>query len=234
MLSHIKAEVLERLRDQGYEISGEAVKAGNQNRYIAILLSYESLYPRDQALRPELLIEISARSPILAPVVCGYDTIVNEMLGRAQRTGVIACLDIRETIAGKNAALLRRWSARLRSAERVYEAGNVRDEDIVRHIYDLGRIFEKFPQELSDGEAAPLARQLLVQDAEEFGGQDPGFKEAPIERALDALHNLKESGQAKIWYERFTTAMVYGSIPTFEESMSQILKFSLAWTSVRV
>jgi hypothetical protein len=65
-------------------------------------------YPPDQALRSELLIEISARSPILAPMVCGYDTIVNEILGRAERTGVIACLDIRETIAGKNAALLRR------------------------------------------------------------------------------------------------------------------------------
>lgn len=72
MLSHIKAEVLERLRNQGYEISGEAVKAGNQNRYISILLSYESLYPRDQALRPELLIEISARSPILAPQERGF------------------------------------------------------------------------------------------------------------------------------------------------------------------
>ena len=55
MLSHIKAEVIERLWKQGYDISGEAVKAGNQNRYIAILLSYESLYPRDQALRPESL-----------------------------------------------------------------------------------------------------------------------------------------------------------------------------------
>jgi len=233
MLSHIEAEVLERLRKQGYDIPDEAVKAGSQNRYTAILLAYESLYPPDQALRPELLIEISARSPVLAPVDCGYDTIVNEILGRAQRTGVIACLDIRETIAGKNAALLRRWSARLRGADRVFESGNVRDEDIVRHIYDLGRIFEKFPQELSDGEAGRLARQLLLQDAVEFGGQDPGFKEAPIERALDALRDLKDSREAKIWYERFTTAMVYGSIPTFDESMGRILKFADAWMSVR-
>jgi Nucleotidyl transferase AbiEii toxin, Type IV TA system len=234
MLSHVKAEVLERLRKQGYDIPDETARAGNQNRYIAILLSYESLYPPDQALRPELLIEISARTPILAPVVCGYDTIVNEMLGRAQRTGVIACLDIRETIAGKNAALLRRWSARLRGADRVFESGNVRDEDIVRHIYDLGRIFEKFPQELTDGEAGRLARQLLLQDAEEFGGQDPGFREAPIERALDALHSLKNSREAEIWYERFTTAMVYGPIPTYEESIGRILKFADVWMSVRV
>ncbi len=233
MLSHIKAEVIERLRKQGYDISCEAVKAGNQNRYIAILLSYESLYPRDQALRPELLIEISARSPILAPVICGYDTIINEMLGRTQRTGVIACLDILETIAGKNAALLGRWSARLRGADRVFESGNVRDEDIVRHIYDLGRIFEKFPQELTDGEAGQLARQLLLKDAVEFGGQDPGFKQAPIERALDALRDLKDNGEAKIWYERFTRAMVYGPIPTFEESIGRILKFADAWASAR-
>ena len=60
LLSHVKAEVLDRLRQQGYDIPDEIVKAGNENRYIAILLSYESLYPPDQALRPELLIEISA------------------------------------------------------------------------------------------------------------------------------------------------------------------------------
>ncbi|EQD76536.1 protein containing DUF1814 [mine drainage metagenome] len=121
LLSHVKTEVLDRLRQQGYDIPDETVKAGNENRYIAILLSYESLYPPDQALRPELLIEISARSPILTPVECGYDTIVNELLGRAERSGSIAYLDIRETIAGKNAALLRRWSARLRGAGRVFE-----------------------------------------------------------------------------------------------------------------
>jgi hypothetical protein len=112
--------------------------------------------------------------------------------------------------------------------------GERSDEDIVRHIYDLGRIFEKFPQELTDGEAGRLARQLLLQDAEEFGGQDPGFREAPIERALDALHSLKSSREAKIWYERFTTAMVYGPIPTYEESIGRILKFADVWMSVRV
>src|SRR5260370_34518285 len=139
------------------------------------------------------------------------------MLGRAERTGTIACLNIRETLDGKNAALLRRWSAGLRGAGRVFESGSVRDEDIVRHIYDLGRIFEQFPQELIDGEAGRLARQLLLEDAEEFGGQDPGFKEAPIDRALEALHDLKDSSEAEIWYERFATAMVYGSIPDFHE-----------------
>ncbi len=104
LLRHVKAEVLARLRQQGYDIPDKTVKAGNENRYIAILLSYQSLYPPDQALRPELLIEINVRSPILTPVECGDDTIVNELLGRAERSGSIACLDIRETIAGKNAA----------------------------------------------------------------------------------------------------------------------------------
>ena len=87
---------------------------------------------------------------------------------------------------------------------------------------------------MSDGEAGQLARQLLLQDAEEFGDQDPGFKEAPIERALDALRDLKDNGEAKIWYGRFTIAMVYGSIPTFEESIGRILKFDDAWTSARI
>lgn len=67
LLSHAKAEVLNRLREQGYEIPPESIKAGNENRYIAVPLTYESLYPLDQALRPQLLIEISARTPILPP-----------------------------------------------------------------------------------------------------------------------------------------------------------------------
>jgi hypothetical protein len=49
-------------------------------------------------------------------------------------------------------------------------------KDIVRHIYDLGCIFQRFPQELTDREAGRLARQMLLQDAEEFGGQDPGVQ----------------------------------------------------------
>jgi hypothetical protein len=231
LLSHVKAAIVERLRKLGYDVPDGAVKAGNQNRYIAILLTYESLYPPDQALRPELLIEINARPPLLPPVTCGYDTIVNEMIGRADRGTTITCLDIRETIAGKNAALLRRWSARLRGVGRVFELGNVRDEDIVRHIYDLGRVFEHFPSELDNGEAAWIARRLLLQDAEEFGGQDPVFKASPVECALDALNNLTDSGEAKFWYRRFTTAMVYGSIPTYSESMERIVKFADAWAS---
>ena len=38
---------------QNYDIPCEAVTAGNQNRYVAIQLSYQSLYPPDQSLRPE-------------------------------------------------------------------------------------------------------------------------------------------------------------------------------------
>ena len=229
LLSSVKVEVLDRLRKQGYDITDEAVKAGNENRYVAFLLSYESLYPPDQALRPELLIEISARPPILAPVSCGYDTIINELLERAERRDTIVCLDIRETIAGKNAALLRRWAARLHGASRVFELGNARDEDIVRHIYDLGCIFEQFPQELTDVEAGRLARHVLFQDAEEFGGQDPGFRDTPIERALEALHDIAANGEAKQWYERFTTAMVYGRIPPFGEAIGRLIHFSELW-----
>jgi hypothetical protein len=70
---------------------------------------------------------------------------------------------------------------------------------------------------------------MLLQDAEEFGGQDLGFKEAPIERALDALNDLVQSAEAKLWYERFSAAMVYGAIPAFDESMGRIRKFADTW-----
>ncbi len=231
LLSHAKAEVLDSLREQGYDVPADSVKAGNENRYIAIPLKYASLYPLDQALRPELLIEISARTPTLTPVICGYDTLINEALGRANRTNTIACLHIRETIAGKNAALLRRWSARLRGAERVFELGNSRDEDIVRHIYDLACIFRHFPQEKTERETGRLARQSLLQDAEEFGGQDPGFRDAPIKRAREALADLETSAEARHWYERFTAAMVYGDIPPFDEAVRGIEAFSDAWNA---
>lgn len=160
---------------------------------------------------------------------CGYDTLINEALGRAQRTNTITCLHILETIAGKNAALLRRWSARLRGVESVFELGNSRDEDIVRHIYDLACIFSHFPPESADRRAGSLARQVLLQDAEEFKGQDPGFKAETIERAREALADLGRSAEARQWYERFTEAMVYGDIPPFDEAMREIVAFADAW-----
>ena len=233
LLSQAKAEVIDRLRAQGYDVPEESVKAGNENRYIAIQLSYESLYPLDQALRPELSIEISARPLLLTPVACCYDTLINEALGRAARRNVIACLHIRETIAGKNAALLRRWSARLRGAQRVFELGNTRDEDIVRHIYDLACIFGHFPQEVTNQETARLAHLVLCQDAEEFGDQDPGFKEAPIERAREALANVRTSAEAREWYERFTTAMVYAEIPSFDDAVRKLNAFADVWSACR-
>ncbi len=231
LLSRVKTEILERLRRQGFEIDDAAVKAGNGNRYVAMPLTYESLYPLDQSLRPELLIEISARAPILPPVVCGYDTIVNEMLGRAERAGTIACLDIRETVAGKNAALLRRWSALLRGVGRVFELGNARDQDIVRHVYDLGCIFRQLPQELSNGAAGRLSRSVLLQDAEEFSAQDPAFEAKPIELALEALNDLNQSAQAEEWYADFVETMVYGAVPSFADAMAPIRKFSDLWAS---
>jgi hypothetical protein len=233
ILSQVKTEVIDRLRAQGYDVPEKSVKAGNENRYIAIRLRYDSLYPLDQALRPELLIEISARPPLLTPAVCRYDTLINEALGRAERSNIIACLHIRETIAGKNAALLRRWSARLRGAQRVFELGNTRDEDVVRHIYDLACIFGHFPQEVTSQETARLAHLVLCQDAEEFGGQDPGFKEAPIERARQALANLLRSAEARDWYERFTTAMVYAEIPPFDEAVRELDAFADVWSACR-
>lgn len=168
---------------------------------------------------------------MLKPVMRGYDTIINHVLGRTEPAGTMACLDIRETLAGKNAALLRRWSARLHGAERIFEPGGTRDEDIVRHIYDLGCIFGRFPHYVTDAETVRLAREILWQDAQEFGGQDAGFHGAPIERALEALHDLGESTTARRWYERFATAMVYGEIPAFETAMKPIAQFAEGWTS---
>ncbi len=66
-----------------------------------------------------------------------------------------------------------------------------------------------------------MARQILHQDAEEFSGQDPGFKEAPVERALEALDDLIKSGEARTWYDRFSTAMVYGVIPDFDLNLQR-------------
>lgn len=229
--SRVKAEVLQRLRGQGFEVAADAVRAGNGNRYMAIPVRYASRFPRDEALRPELLVEISARSPCLEPVVHGYDTMINQMLGRTEPAGTIACLDIRETLAGKNAALLRRWSARLRGARGVFEPGGTRDEDIVRHIYDLGCIFGRFPDYVTDEQTVGLAREILWQDAREFGAQDPAFREAPIEQALEALRDLREGTVARQWYERFTKAMVYGEIPAFDVAMKSVARFAEGWTS---
>lgn len=229
-LRHVKAEVLRRLRKLGFRVSDEAVNAANQNRYMAIPVQYESVYPTDYVLRSELLVEISARAPLLEPVTLEYDTIINQILKRKQPAGRIRCLDIRETLAGKNAALLRRWSAHLHQADPVFGPGGTRSEDIVRHIYDLGRIFEHSPQYVTAAESVRLAHDLLLQDAQEFGGQDAGFKQEPIKRALEALHDLSESETARSWYQRFTTAMVYGEIPAFDAAMRPITQFSEGWS----
>jgi hypothetical protein len=50
---------------------------------------------------------------------CCFHTSINAALGRAERSTMMACLHIRETIAANSAVSLRRWPGRARAAQRI-------------------------------------------------------------------------------------------------------------------
>jgi hypothetical protein len=76
----------------------------------------------------------------------------------------IACAAIVESVAEKIVALTRRAGAELTGARRT------RDPALVRHVYDLHVIREHY----DPAEVAALAREIMLADAETYGGRFPG------------------------------------------------------------
>lgn len=60
-LSAYKHAVLDALRANGFKIEDHHVKARDENRFFAIDLEYETAFPREDALRPHIQIEMTAR-----------------------------------------------------------------------------------------------------------------------------------------------------------------------------
>jgi hypothetical protein len=135
-LSHFKRAVLEALRADGFAIENHHVKARDENRFFSIDLEYETAFPREDALRPHIQIEMTARDIQLPSMVLPVSSFLNELARHPPEVTAISCIDPVESAADKLSAIAWRIPDRVRGDQ--YD-----DPSIVRHIHDLAMLKDR-------------------------------------------------------------------------------------------
>jgi len=142
--SDLKHAVLKSLRDAGFRIEDNQVKARNENRFFVIEMDYETSFSRPNSLRPHIQIELIVKTTQLPAVALPVSSFVTELTNQPPEVESIGCINVVENAADKLSALAWRIPDRVR--------GDPDDDPaIVRHIHDLAMLkdialaHEKFP-----------------------------------------------------------------------------------------
>lgn len=172
--------------------------ARNEGKYQRVILSYPQLFPVNQALRPDMMLEFTY-SNIRCPIDnCQIKTIIEDYVEAITLFDPpeTKCVSIIETAAEKWVALTRRIMA----IERGYESD---DKTLIRHVYDLCAIKDINQVDTS------LVNEIIEQDKNVFKNQHVEYMQDPDQEIRKSLNLLKSS---KLWEERyhdFMETMVY-------------------------
>lgn len=205
-LSGLKNEIASLLTAEGFSVS--KVSAHDRNSYFRIELEYSPAFPREAALRPHILLEFTAETPFLSPVVCRSSSLLGLAVSQELHSVSFPCLDVVETVAEKSVAFLRR------SRNNASQSEESRDRRLVRHVYDIGTI----GLTEVDLEALQLAfDNALDRDAAKYGAQDPEFAKNPRLELARASANLNLD-LLHADYATFVDSLVAGSALGFDQA----------------
>lgn len=197
-LSGLKKQIASLLGEAGFSVSN--VSAHDRNSYFRIELEYSPSFPREAALRPHILLEFTAETPFLPPVVCQASSLLGLAVSEEMHSVSFSCLDVDETVAEKSVAFLRR------SRNGASLSDESRDRRLVRHVYDIGTIG------LSGIDLSTVQRAFenaLGRDATKYATQDPEFAKHPRRELARASANLNLP-LLHADYEDFVDSLVAG------------------------
>lgn len=211
VLSELSALSLLLTQEEGYDNP----KYRDSHRYFVAESKYGSRYSYLPSLRPTLKLEIIHRPPRLPTVVrsIGY---LHELLAGIPltQTTEIECISVAETLAEKVLSLLRRcawkWSGHQRTEL---------DPTLTRHIYDVHRIMQVCPGELS--RAQHIFPDLVTADQYEFAKQNPEFDADPKAVLQRTLISVSTSSELQTLYANKVLPLVYGGqVVSFQDSFT--------------
>lgn len=217
----VRGQVITALEDLGFVEVVDSRRSLNDNQYIHSQWTYKRAYDGIAALRPNLQLELIARSPILPTQTASLGTLAYKLAGLAGSTFSVPVVSVAETLAEKVLSFLRRFAQ--------HRAGKMQqdwDKALVRHIYDVHCIVSLKP-EVQDACVAAFAA-LTAGDVKEFGYQDSAFAANPSAVLKAALHQIENDNQSREEYNRVLLPLVYGEGKfSFDEawgSFSEIAK----------
>lgn len=209
----VRGQIVNALTATGLVEDETARRSLNDNQYLHSQWTYQRKYDGIAALRPNLQLELTARSPALPIETALLGTLADKLAGRAGNTFSAPVVSISETLAEKVLSFLRRLAQN--------RAGRMQqpwDTALVRHIYDVHCIVSHKPEAIHNAMAAFPA--LTALDASEFGYQDADFQEDPKATLVDALHRLDNDQQSRDEYQQVLLPLIYGKARfSYDEAM---------------
>lgn len=214
-LSSFKNAVLDALRANGFVIEDRHVKARDENRFFAIDLEYETAFPREDALRPHIQIEMTARDIQLSQIDLPVSSFLNELAKQPPEVPAIGCIDPVESAADKLSALAWRIPDRIRGDQ--YD-----DPSIVRHIHDLAMLKDRA---LAHAGFVGLVAKSMQED-DRRAKNDLTLEGMSVAEKFQKMMNiLATDASYPDEYKRFVEDVSYaktGQAPTFESSVNAV------------
>jgi predicted nucleotidyltransferase component of viral defense system len=214
-LRRVRDAVTEALLAAGFQFDPKNPShrhSRNESRYTIYQLPYTPIAGGAGALRPEIQIETTVSPLRHTTVDLPVSSFIAEAFKRPAEVASIPCVSVTETAAEKFVSLTRRTAVELADAR------GSRDQTLVRHIYDLHVIREHYDA----GEVATLAKEIMAQDAEEFGNQFPAYRENPVAETKRAIHALATEPVYAQRYATFLRDMVYGEAVEYADCLKTL------------
>ena len=103
----VRGQVITALEDLGFVEVVDSRRSLNDNQYIHSQWTYKRAYDGIAALRPNLQLELIARSPILPTQTASLGTLADKLAGLAGSTFSVPVVSVAETLAEKVLSFLR-------------------------------------------------------------------------------------------------------------------------------
>ncbi len=196
-------------------------KKRNEGKYQQFLIKYPINYPKSEALRPHLQLELTESVLLMPAIDHSIGSLYAKVAQQEAEINNLPCAAIESIVSEKFVALLRRVAA--------FARDNTKEDDetLIRHVYDLHLIREL----ISDlGSIGKLVDRVIQIDVEQFGSHSKEFRDNPVEELKYGLKILAEKELYKERYEKFIGPLVYHPEPaSWNEAINTISKLSTIW-----
>lgn len=203
-LSSLRSQTTETLASIGLVEEKSQGQAFNENRYFCSGWAYARRYASAAGFRPHLQIELTARAPVLPTQIRRITSLADQLAGRNSHAFEVPVVAVAETLTEKTLSFLRRYAQ--------HRAGLLRqpwDKALVRHLYDVHRIFRADTEVLVDARRAFPA--LVTGDQKEFGAQFPDFAQAPRKVLNGAVRQARADARIKEEFHDNLLPLVYAN-----------------------
>lgn len=223
-LSAYKNAVIEALRQQGFQIQDEQIKARDENRFFSVDLDYESQFSRADALRPHIQVELTVRGIQLAPLYMPVSSFINHLSRQPPEVERIGCIDPVESAADKLSALAWRIPDRVRGDQ--YD-----DPAVVRHVHDLALLKDA----AEENKNFPGLVISAMQHDDRRSKNNTAFSGLPVAEKFQQMFDaFDRDEQYRSEYDLFVKGVSYapeGEVPDFDAAMDAVRRLTKIVTS---